>query len=150
VWTYTTLENNWNVISRDLARLRERSTRGPAKQSLWHVVPQVGIGYSTHLTFLSSKLSSIAELINSLPAKYRMAALEQGTLESGRRVRNDDDQAGVQFHLAEKSNKIDPVVRDEREFIPDDALGSFPVRSTAQAEMIDVGCFESRAMSDSD
>ncbi len=56
----------------------------------------------------------------------------------------------MQFHLAEKPNKIDAVVRDERELIFDDSVGELPVRLAAQPEMVDVACFESGAMSDTD
>ena len=55
----------------------------------------------------------------------------------------------MQFHLAKESNKVNAVIRYEREFIRSDSLGEFPVRLTAQTEVIDVG-FKSRLMSDSD
>jgi hypothetical protein len=56
----------------------------------------------------------------------------------------------VQFHAAEKPNKVDPVVRDKRQFILDDPVGQFLVRLAAQTEVVDVSCFETSAMSDSD
>ena len=46
----------------------------------------------------------------------------------------------MQFHLAEEANKVDAVIRDEREIILDDSTGQFPVRRAAQTEMVDVGC----------
>jgi len=45
----------------------------------------------------------------------------------------------VEFHAAEEPNKVDAVVRDEREFILDDSVGQFPVGLAAPTEMIDVG-----------
>ena len=55
----------------------------------------------------------------------------------------------LQLHSCEELKEIDAVVRDEREFIPDDSVSQVPVGLTAQSEMIDVGCFEPGAMSDS-
>ncbi len=55
----------------------------------------------------------------------------------------------MQFDSAEESNKVDAVIRHEREFIADDSVGEFPVRLATQTYMVDVGCLETGAMSDS-
>jgi hypothetical protein len=107
----------------------------------------VGIRYSMHFTISPSTLTSIAELISSFPASYRMACLDRWT--DGTTVRDDYDQAGVQLHFAEEAHQVDAVIRDEREFILDDSVGQFPARITAQTEMVDVSCFETTTMSDS-
>lgn len=58
-----------------------------------------------------------------LSCQVLKSALEQSTLERRDGVRNDDDQTGVQFHLAGEPNKIDTVVRDERELVFGDPPG---------------------------
>jgi hypothetical protein len=55
----------------------------------------------------------------------------------------------MQFHRAEEANKVEAVVRDERKFVLRDALSQFPIRPAAQAEMVNVDCFETSAMGDS-
>jgi hypothetical protein len=75
--------------------------------------------------------------------------LKEGTLQAWDHIWNKNDEAGVKLHLPEEPNEVDAIIGDEREFIFQDSLGQFPVRLTTQAEMIDVGCFETGAMSDS-
>jgi hypothetical protein len=53
------------------------------------------------------------------------------------------------LHLAEEPNKVDAVVRDDCELVFDNSLGQFPIRLAAQTEVIDMRCFETGAMSDS-
>ena len=81
---------------------------------------------------------------------YIMAASNSARCDGWNNVRDNHHQASMQFHLAEQPNEIKAVVRDKREFILDDSLGKFPVRLATQTEMVDVGCFETGAMSDSD
>jgi hypothetical protein len=76
--------------------------------------------------------------------------LEHGALDGRYRIRNDYDEAGMQFHLAEKPYKVHTVICDERELIFDDSAGEFPVRLAAQPKMVHVACFESSAMTYSD
>ena len=64
-------------------------------------------------------------------------------------IRNNHYQAGVQFDFVEEPNKVDAVVRDERVLMIDDTVGQSPVWLARQTEMVDVGCFETGAMSDS-
>lgn len=58
---------------------------------------------------------------------------------------NEENQAGVQFHLAEEPNKSYAVVRDKRKLILGNAFGRFPLRLALQTEVVDVGCFETRS-----
>jgi hypothetical protein len=54
----------------------------------------------------------------------------------------------VQCHFAEEANKVNSVVRDERELVFDYSLGQFPVRIAAETEVVDMRCFETGAMSE--
>ena len=55
----------------------------------------------------------------------------------------------MQIHFPEELQEIHAVVRDERELVLDDPLGQFPVRLATQTEVVDVHCFKTSGMSDS-
>lgn len=110
----------------------------------------VGISYSTHFTALPSNLTSIAELINSFPSRYRMAAWNIARWTDGTTFGTITIKPACNYISEKSRNEIDSVVGDECEFIFCDPLGQFPVRLAIQAKVIDVGCFETGAMSDSD
>jgi len=88
--------------------------------------------------------------IDQVPSAHVVnCSLEQSPLESWNGIGNDDDQVAVEFHHSEEPKEIDAVVGDEREFVVDDPFGQFPVRFAGQTEMVDMGCFETSSMSDS-
>ncbi len=58
----------------------------------------------------------------SFPPRYRMAASNKARCKAGTDIRNEHDQASVQFHLTEELNKVEAVVRDECQLIFDYAL----------------------------
>ena len=89
--------------------------------------------------------------IDQVPPPCKLnGASEQRTLKRGDNVRDDYYQPCMQGQLAEEAHEIDAIVRDEDVLIVDDSVDEFPIRLTAQTKMVDVSCFEPRAMSDSD
>src|SRR5215472_3951905 len=121
-----------------ISRPAEQATACRAASLSWAHDHPVGIWYSTHFTLLPSKLTSIATLINSFPARYRMAASNMARWIVGAAF------GTMMMRPAWSSMRPKSRIKSMRLFVTNvNSVGQFPVRFATQAKMIDVGCFES-------
>jgi hypothetical protein len=81
--------------------------------------------HSAQYTYFNCRIDQL------FPCQLKNGRLEQGMLNGGHCVRNDYNEAGVQFHLAKEPNKVNAAVGDECDFILGDSVSRFPVRLSA-------------------